>query len=74
VRSRLITERASRESDKPAEPYTSRTIADDTIGLMDHLCLEKAHMIVESTGVMVAQELAINYSERVSKLVGRYAC
>jgi 3-oxoadipate enol-lactonase len=61
--------RGAGQSDKPAEPYTFRTMADDTIGLMDHLGIEKAHIIGVSTGGMVAQELAINYAERVSKLV-----
>jgi pimeloyl-ACP methyl ester carboxylesterase len=57
------------KSDKPAEPYTFGTMADDTIGLMDHLDIEKSHIFGMSTGGMVAQELAINYPERVNKLV-----
>lgn len=63
-------------SDKPAGPYTTRMMADDTIGLMDHLGLKKANILGISMGGMIAQEIAINYPERVSKLIlaCTYAC
>jgi 3-oxoadipate enol-lactonase len=57
------------KSDKPAGPYNFKTMADDTIGLMDHLNIEKAHVMGMSAGGMIAQELAINHPERVKKLV-----
>lgn len=57
------------KSDKPAGPYTTRMMADDTVALMDHLGIKKAHIVGGSMGGMIAQELAINYPERVSKLV-----
>ncbi len=57
------------KSDKPAEPYTVRTMADDVIKLMDHLNIEKAHVLGISLGGIVAQELAINYPQRLMKLV-----
>ncbi len=56
-------------SDKPAGDYSIRMMADDTIGLMDHLGIDKAHILGVSMGGMIAQELAINYPERVLKLV-----
>jgi pimeloyl-ACP methyl ester carboxylesterase len=51
-------------------------MAEDTIGLMDHLGIEKAHILGVSMGGYIAQELAINYPERVKKLVlgCTYAC
>jgi len=51
------------------EPYTIRVMADDVIGLMDHLGIDKAHILGLSLGGMVAQELAISYPHRVDKLI-----
>ncbi len=56
-------------SDKPGESYTVKTMADDTVGLMDHLGIDKAHILGVSLGGMIAQEVAINYPERVRKLI-----
>jgi len=61
--------RGAGKSDKPDEPYTIRQLADDTIGLMNHLGIDKAHILGISGGGRVAQEVAINYPERVKKLV-----
>ena len=57
------------KSDKPSQPYTVSTMADDTIALLDHLKVEKAHVLGASLGGMVAQEMAINYPDRVRKLI-----
>ncbi len=65
----IFDNRGVGKSSKPNEPYTVRTMADDTIGLMDHLGIDKAHIVGTSLGGMIAQELAINYPERVDKLV-----
>ena len=61
--------RGAGRSDKPDEPYTMKTLADDTVGLMNHLGIDKAHILGVSEGGRVAQEVAINYPERVNKLV-----
>lgn len=57
------------KSDKTSEPFAMKTMADDTIGLMDHLGIDRAHVLGVSHGGRVAQEVAINYPDRVIKLV-----
>jgi len=57
------------KTDKPSEPYTIKTMADDTIGLMDYLGIDKAHILGYSMGGIIAQELIIHYPERVRKLI-----
>lgn len=46
-------------SDKPAGAYTSRMLADDTKGLVDHLGITDFHLMGVSMGGMVAQEYAL---------------
>jgi len=48
---------------------TIKLFADDTAGLMDALGISRAHVLGISMGGMIAQELALNYPERVEKLV-----
>jgi len=50
-------------------PYTVKTMADDAVGLLNHLGIERAHILGMSLGGIVAQEVAINYPEKVEKLV-----
>jgi pimeloyl-ACP methyl ester carboxylesterase len=50
-------------------PYTMRTLADDAVAILDHLGIERSHVLGISLGGMVAQEVAINYPQRVAKLV-----
>ncbi|HUI72462.1 MAG TPA: alpha/beta fold hydrolase [Spirochaetia bacterium] len=63
-------------SDKPQGPYTMKVMAADVIGLMDHLGIGAANVVGLSMGGMIAQEVAINYPDRVLKLVlgSTFAC
>jgi pimeloyl-ACP methyl ester carboxylesterase len=50
-------------------PYTLEDMAKDSIGLLDYLSIEKAHIIGVSMGGMIAQRIAISHSERILCLV-----
>ena len=56
-------------SDKPHGPYSMLQMAEDVIGLMDCLHIGAASVLGLSMGGMIAQEAAINYPERVLRLV-----
>jgi 3-oxoadipate enol-lactonase len=57
------------KSSRPEEPYSFKALADDVVGLMDHLGIRRAHILGQSLGGLVAQEVAIDYPDRVLKLV-----
>jgi len=65
----IFDNRGIGKSDKATEPYTIRTMASDTLGLMNNLGIEKAHVMGMSLGSLVAQEIAIEHAERVDKLI-----
>jgi 3-oxoadipate enol-lactonase len=56
-------------SSTPWHPYTTRTMARDAVAVLDELGIEQAHVGGASLGGMIAQELALEFSERVSSLV-----
>ena len=50
-------------------PYTLADMAGDSVGVLDCLGIEKAHIVGTSMGGMIAQTLAIRYPERTLSLV-----
>jgi len=50
-------------------PYTLDDMAADTVGLLDALGIDKAHMVGASMGGMIAQIVAGKYPARTSSLV-----
>ena len=50
-------------------PYTLDDMADDAVGLLDALDIEKAHILGASLGGMIAQTIAIRHPSRVWSLI-----
>lgn len=63
---KLATRIAQGESVKV--PYSIEDMALDSIGLLDALSVDKAHVVGLSMGGMIAQAMAIEYPERVLTL------
>jgi pimeloyl-ACP methyl ester carboxylesterase len=49
-------------------PYLLEDMATDTFGLLDHLGIERAHVVGTSMGGMIAQTMAIRQPDRVLSL------
>ena len=65
----VFDNRASGRSDTPNKKCSIHEMADDAIGLLDHLRIKKCHVIGHSMGGYIAQKLAIYYPERIGKLI-----
>lgn len=57
------------QSEKPAGPYTAQMLAADTVGLLDALKVEKAIIMGHSMGGFIAQAIALDFPQRVEKLI-----
>ena len=54
---------------RPDVPYTLDDMADDAVGLMDALGVDRAHIVGASMGGMIAQLVAINHADRTKSLI-----
>ncbi len=61
--------RGSGESDKPKDGYTTGQIAADAVAVLDHLGIERAHVVGASTGGCILQNLCLDYAGRVGLAV-----
>jgi 3-oxoadipate enol-lactonase len=68
---RVVTldSRGTGRSSAPEGDYSIKTMGDDVAGLLDSLRISKAHVLGQSMGGMIAQELAINHLEKVNGLI-----
>ncbi|MHA1960618.1 MAG: alpha/beta fold hydrolase [Candidatus Thorarchaeota archaeon] len=57
------------KSSKPDYPYTIGMFADDTVGLMEALNIDQAHVIGVSMGGFIAQQVAVSYPGKARSLV-----
>lgn len=56
-------------TEKPPGPYTSAMMAADLVGLLDSLSISKTKLIGCSMGSIVAQQIILQYPERVQSAV-----
>ncbi|MCF8230106.1 MAG: alpha/beta hydrolase [Bacteroidales bacterium] len=65
----IFDNRGVGRSDSPSPPYSIEEMAKDVIGLLDFMDINSAHIVGHSMGGYIAQQIAIQYPERVKKLV-----
>lgn len=65
----LFDQRGQGRSDKPDGPYSMQGYAEDACAVADELGWERPHVVGYSFGGMVAQEYAIRFPTRISRLV-----
>jgi 3-oxoadipate enol-lactonase len=60
--------RGAGQSTQVDEPVTTQDLADDTLALMDHLGIGRAHVVGRSMGGAVAQHMALKAPQRIISL------
>ncbi len=63
----LFDNRGAGQTTAPPPPYTIETMAEDTILLMDHLGINRAHMVGSSMGTAIVQTIAHQHPKRIDK-------
>ena len=61
--------RGTGRSSKPSVDYTTGMFCDDAVAILDHLKVKDAIVLGHSMGGRVAQLMALDYPERVKKLI-----
>ena len=65
----MMDNRGTGRSDKPDIPYTMNMMAADVKGVLDALCIEKAHVMGFGMGGAITQTFGKNYPETVKSLI-----
>ena len=65
----LVDNRGSGRSDVPGAPFRVADMAADVVAVLDDAGIGRAHVMGVSLGGMVAQELAVDYPDRVDGLI-----
>ncbi len=65
----IFDNRGMGETTVGTQPFSIEQFANDTAGLLDALQIEKADVFGLSLGTFVAQELTLNYPEKVDRLI-----
>ncbi len=68
VNTDAVIQAALFEEPAPPTPYTLSDMAADAVGVLDHLGIERAHVIGASMGGMIAQTVAVEHPHRVLTL------
>ena len=61
--------RGTGRSSKPDQPYSIKQMAADTAALLDAIGVRRAHVFGYSMGSLIAQEVALNYPQKVKSLI-----
>jgi aminoacrylate hydrolase len=65
----VFDNRDSGKSSRSSQNYTTQIMAQDILGLMDHLGIDRTHLLGTSLGGMIAQQVALIAPERVNNLI-----
>jgi pimeloyl-ACP methyl ester carboxylesterase len=65
----VFDNRGMGETTAGTQPFSIEQFANDTAGLLDALQIEKADVFGASLGTFIAQEVALNYPEKVDRLI-----
>jgi non-heme chloroperoxidase len=69
IRAIAVTQRGHGDAPKPDSGYLIEDLADDAIGLLDELDIDRAVVVGHSMGSWVTQRLAIDHPERLLGVV-----
>ena len=65
----LVDNRDAGRSSRTDHPYTIADMADDIVGLLDALEIQRTHLLGLSMGSMIGMEFALRHGDRLDRLV-----